>query len=357
MSPRDFPSQSSAAVKIENTAAEWFGRRDAGLTPPEEAEFQAWLNGDPRHAAAFSRLASADSVLDGLRQFRPTQGSPDPDLPLLRELPRRSVRRRRFIFPAALAAAAAIVIIAGYFTNFQSKKDAFSRIVSTEVGGLQRITLPDGSTLELNTNTAATVAFDRKHRRVSLTRGEVHVSVAKDAARPFIVTAAGVDVQAVGTAFNVHLRTGDVDVLVTEGRVRVMDTEHGASLLPQPATAAADAPVLTAGHRAVVASTAPTGEAKPIARVTRVPELEMSRLLAWQAKRLEFEPTPLRTIIAEFNRYNAHQLVIGDPAVGELSVGGSFAVGDYDMLVRLLESSFGVTAERQANQTTLLLKR
>jgi transmembrane sensor len=51
--------------------------------------------------------------------------------------------------------------------------------------------------------------------------GEAHFFVEKDPQRPFVVNAAGIDVRAVGTAFNVRIDPAAVEVLVTEGRVRV----------------------------------------------------------------------------------------------------------------------------------------
>src|SRR5260370_1274200 len=69
---------------------------------------------------------------------------------------------------------------------------------------------------------------------VRLTRGEAHLAVAKDSSRPFIVTAGGVSVRAVGTAFNVRRVEQRVEVFVTEGKVRIDSAAKGESLLPRP---------------------------------------------------------------------------------------------------------------------------
>ena len=45
--------------------------------------------------------------------------------------------------------------------------------------------------------------------------------------------------------------------------------------------------------------------------------------------------------------------MIADPNIAGLKVGGSFRVDDYDAFVRLLESSFGVAAERSSDVTVL----
>jgi transmembrane sensor len=343
---------------IDEAAADWFGRSDGGLSPAEQCELQSWLNADHRHTLAFARLAAMSRALNQLSALRPTGArQPDADLPLVSTatppLPRK--RRARWV-AVTLAAAAALSFASIVGWNSYSQRPAFTETAITEVGGLRQIILPDGSIIELNTDSAVQVAFDRSTRRVALLRGEAHFKVAKDAARPFTVSVNNVAVRAVGTAFNVRLRSGDIDVLVTEGRVQLDDTQEGRSLLPTLSTTTSTAPDLPAGHRALIRARAQVSNENPGARsavVTTVPEREISRELAWQQKRLEFGPTPLAIVVAEFNRYNRHQLVIADRELGSLSVGGSFDANGYETLVRLLESSFGISAERRGHETLL----
>jgi transmembrane sensor len=75
--------------------------------------------------------------------------------------------------------------------------------------------------------------------------------------------------------------------------------------------------------------------------------------LSWQKRRLKFAATPLGEVVAEFNRYNSHQLVIADPALAAEPFGGAFAPNGHEALVELLQQSFGVVAERRASQTIL----
>ena len=81
--------------------------------------------------------------------------------------------------------------------------------------------LDDGSVAELNRGAEIEVNYTVAERRVVLRRGEALFTVAKNPARPFVVRAGGVDVRAVGTAFNVKLAGPNLEVLVTEGTVHV----------------------------------------------------------------------------------------------------------------------------------------
>jgi transmembrane sensor len=84
-----------------------------------------------------------------------------------------------------------------------------------------------------------------------------------------------------------------------------------------------------------------------------VAPLHIDSALAWQTNRLEFADTPLSEVVAEFNRYNRHQLIIADPLLSGEVFGGTFAPSGYDSLVEVLEQSFGVVAERHAGKTIL----
>jgi transmembrane sensor len=329
---------------IEDTAAEWIGRRDGGLTPAAERELANWLDSDLEHKAVYSRLAAGSLALDRLRELRPANASAiDPDLALV-------PRKRNVVWlPLGLAAAAAIAI--GILTLNRNSPRPFSESTVTAVGVVRKVNLPDGSIMDLNADTYVKVAFAPAERRVQLQRGEAHFSVAKDSARPFVVEADGVAVRAVGTAFNVRHNSGRVEVLVTEGSVRVDDAKGGSLLPPKPGVVAL---VLAAGERVVVAAT-PARQAPDT--IVRVDPAEVARLLAWQAEKLDFDPTPLAVIVASFNRLNKHQIVIVDESISRLRVGGSFRADDLETFLRLLEANFDVVANRDRDRTFLRARK
>jgi len=318
------------------------------MTPGEQAALSHWLQADPRHARTFASLEQTWHSLERLKELGPGERERlEADLP---EMPARPRRATVLIFRTTLAAAAAVVLVYAGWWRFARATAPFAEMAVTETGGQRKLSLPDGSSVDLNTDTAVEVAYTATERRVRLRRGEAQFSVAKNLPRPFVVEVAGVNIRAVGTAFNVRLRPESVEVIVTEGKVRVADTQKGASLLT--VKTAADEPLLVAGERVLIGVTAssPVPEAPvPVSS----PEIE--RALAWQEGRLVFDGTPLSEVVAEFNRYNRHKLFIADARLNERQFGGTFAVGNQEAFVRLLESRFGVTAERTDSQTLLRL--
>lgn len=327
---------------VEAAAAVWLSLRDRGMTSGEAAEFVQWLQQDARHAEVFAELDHTWKEFDRLAAV-PAEARPDPDLLVPRVRPRR---RSSAVWTAlgAAAAAVALLLAIGLRTPRQSAE--------TMVGAFQKIDLPDGSVAQLNTDTAIETTYSASQRQVRILRGEVHFAVAKDPARPFVVTAGPVAVRAVGTAFNVRQRDAAVEVLVTEGLVRVDDVREGRSVLASPTADPLEAPpYLGAGERVIVPAT--ERSASP-ARVEKISALEVRRALAWQERRLEFESAPLSEIVGEFNRYNRRQLMIDDATLAERRFSGTFRADGYESLVRLLETDFGITVVSRGD--TLILR-
>jgi transmembrane sensor len=342
------PSRGTETDAIEAAAAVWLARRDQGMNEAETAAFIRWLQQDARHAETFAELAEAWRDFDRLQVVRPAGGTrPDPAL----LAPRSRRRHVGFWAAASLGTAAAIAFLALAWPHSPAPA-GLRQNVATAVGVLQRTVLPDGSVVQVNTDSAVEVQYTATERRVRLVRGEAHFTVAKNPDRPFIVSAGQVAVRAVGTAFNVRLRPTAVEVLVTEGKVQVNDSVQGGSLLMPKA--GGETPLLVANERAVIPTQAVTGRAA--AQVQPVAPVEIARALAWQERRLEFYDVPLREVVAEFNRYNTHQIVIADSRLLERRFTSTFRPDGYPEFVRLLEASYGVIAEHGDERTVLRLK-
>ncbi|HEY4246708.1 MAG TPA: FecR domain-containing protein [Lacunisphaera sp.] len=332
---------------IEAQAAAWLAQRDDGLTPDEEATFARWRESDPRHAAAVARLEKMWQALGQLRDFRPAaRVHPDRDLLAPPSGPRR-------FFPAAALAVAAVLMIAlvvqkGRVEN-REPLDA-TKVYSTTAAGYQRLTLADGSIVELNERSEVTVHYTAAERRIRLVRGEAHFTVAKNKARPFFVETPVVAVRAVGTAFDVRLEATQVAVLVTEGRVQLQ--RHDISplgKLPGVVAAGAEPPELGAGWRALVPN---RFDASLV--VEQLPTEQARAILSWQSPSLYFVDTPLSDVIEQFNRRNHVQLSLADPALASIPVGGRFGAENVEAFVRLLTSNGDIVVERSGPDRIIL---
>ena len=340
----------SASAVIEDAAIAWLTERDDGFSPARERAFAHWLRTDPRHAAAVARLEQTLGLLGELPEFRseintafdraaPVVAFPPAcaEQPTLARAPRRWSRAFAW---AGLAAALAL----GSFVGWRALRPPPAIHYTTTVAGYERARLDDGSTLELNAASAVRVQFTPAERRVQLESGEAHFAVAHDTARPFIVSAGPIAVRAVGTAFNVRYTAGgDIEVTVTEGKVRVGQSGPASS-------AAESAPRVSAGQRIILPHHAP-----PPA-VEQVDPAALRSTLAWQNRLADFAEAPLADVIARFNARSRIQLLIADETLADRRIGGTFALDEAEAFVRLLERDGEIIGERRG-ETEIHLRR
>jgi transmembrane sensor len=347
--------------KAEMEAADWLARLDRDdPSAADLAAFSRWKATDPCNLAAYARLAATWQALDRIQAIRPRLDEPidndyinaalhrptrvsaqDCVADSSRDSQSSASPRRPWFFLAA--AASVLVALAGlWITDTVGGPKTYR----TNIGGFQRILLEDQSTIELNTDSEVRVALAPGLRKIELVRGEASFEVAHDAARPFIVSAGNTAVRAVGTKFDVRRLESSVEVTVNEGKVAVGDSsllERNVDLL------AMNIPQLTAGQSALANGSG--------IKLKELPKREMTRKLAWQNQMLEFDGDTLADVVAQFNRYNARQLVIADSSLATLQIGGYFRPTNLDAFIAVLQSDFGIRVNSDRNQLILASAR
>jgi transmembrane sensor len=334
------PTLDGSGKAIQQKAAEWLALRQArGFTLAEHAAFAEWRGADQRHAAIFAEVEAAWSALNGLSRYpHSADVAADPDLLLVRR-PARVLTFRRL----GLAAAASLVFTSLVLWKPWDERSHPGSSIITPVDS-RIVTLADGSVVELNVGAHVVPAYTPAERHVRLVVGEAHFTVAKNPDRPFIVEANGVAVRAVGTAFDVRIAARSVEVLVTEGIVQV---RH-----PPPPVGTESAPpiVLTAGKCTVVSTEKPVP-----AVVETVSPPEIDRKLAWQSSRFIFDDLPLSEVVDRFNRSGSKTtLVLADPQLASMKFSGRVRAANVENFVEVLETTFGIAAERRSDGEILL---
>lgn len=296
-------------------AAHWAVRLDAADDAPTRAALDAWLAEDPRHRGALVRAQAAWATLvpDPLPAPWPADEPASPDR-------RRWFARAGGLGLAALAAGGAFAWLTG-----GDPDDA----LETLRGQQRRAVLADGSTILLNTDTRSRIAYSPDRRRVSLDRGEAWFEVAKDRARPFLVEAGAVRVEAVGTAFAVRRVGARADVAVTEGRVRVWSVADPARFL-----------FLDAGHRVSLSDDAGAGAA-------HVETGGVADALAWRRGEIVLDGMTLGDAAAEFNRYNDRQIAV-EASLADARIVGWFRTRDVEGFARSAAAMTGARIEQDA---------
>lgn len=324
----------------DDAAARWALRCADGLTPGEERELAAWVDADPAHAALLEEYGGAWSrftpLAESAAKFAPERSSRQ------EAVPARSWWR--LLAAPLLAAAAAVALVAWWRQPAAPAALVEMAVVAPRLPApCQLQTLPDGTSVELNRGAELMVEYSDTERRVRLVRGEASFAVMKDPARPFIVVAGAVEARAVGTAFNVQSGPGGIEILVTEGIVRV-DESGPAAALPTASL------LLKANQQLNVAA----GGTVAGATMTTLGNAQLQSRLAWQPRWLDFDDAPLAEIVAAFNRHNPVRLEIADPALAGERMTAKFRSDNVESFVRLLERFYRVETSAGANDVVRL---
>lgn len=116
-----------------------------------------------------------------------------------------------------------------------STTEAVINTLSTPAGGQYKVVLSDGTKVWLNAASALQypAVFNGASREVILT-GEAYFEVAGNAGKPFFVKVNDMQVQVLGTHFNIKAYAGDQQVMTTllEGAVRVKRGAGSVLLMP-----------------------------------------------------------------------------------------------------------------------------
>lgn len=333
--------------KCEEEAAFWMWRLDRGLAADEQDAFFDWLAVDPLNSAALAKYRQSWKRLDNLAAWLPEYSEkPNPDL----LAPSSKPKVLRYI-SFSMAAVAVLALSALVWQANNKPVPAERPVIARNTHPENRTALEDGSVVKLKDDARVTVLYALGERRVRLDRGEAFFIVAKDADRPFVVEVQGVDVSALGTAFNVRLDSDSFEVLVSEGVVKVgtskKDYDKAKTVEDE------NSPLLAASQRAIVSFTRDLD----IPEIATLTKGEIHRVLAWQHGLMTFSSKPLSEIAYELNHFNETQMTVLDEELAKTRFSGSFRSDNMEGFVRLLEAAFGAKAEWNGDSEILLSKK
>lgn len=377
-------------------AASWWVTLQADDVPePQRRDFVDWLRESPVHIAEMLRVAQVHGALErwahGLSSLREGvaevghESSADDtniinlgdrtSLPVGGALPGTgdlqpesrapALNRRRLWRTSKWMAMAAGVVGAVLFANVVLER-LRGQVIDTGRAERREVVLADESLVQVDPNTRLRVRYSRQGRDIFLEHGRAVFHVAKNHRRPFFVHSNGTVVRAVGTAFGVEHAGAATIVTVAEGKVSVSSEPGRKPLIPvqDPDAALPGAPGMAprAGNLPELRGppAAATGSAKVPGRIAGqtqvfltanqqltvdrggatepIREVDSRRELAGATGRLIFHDDPVSTVVAEFNRYNAVQLVVTDERLAARPLTGVFNAMEPDAFLAFLKS-------------------
>jgi transmembrane sensor len=321
-------SNNSALNALEAEALRWHVHLHGGeAVEADWLAFTDWLEANPAHNDAYDTIALAwdeagtlgEAFEDASEQnIESANENTNTVIAFPFHRLRNAVKARPLAFGGGFGAAIAATLLVLMAPVFMSQNGMPGGLdYATGIGEQRTVTLDDGSTVILNTNSSITVRMNKKGRNIELNKGEALFTVTHEKNRPFIVAANGLNIHDIGTRFDVRLDVDRTLVSVTQGIVELQSATPYPQQNKQPLR-------LTKGQQAI----------RNIDNTISVRQVDPMQTTSWQQGFLVFENTELTTVVAELNRYFARPIRLVGEHVQNVRFSGILQISDQDRAVR-----------------------
>jgi transmembrane sensor len=359
-------SMPEAFTQIEQDAAHWFiTMNNIDVSPEEKADFVRWLKTNTHHQSEYFRLrkiwqalpnalsvalphklletlpetltaVSADNLPDKseLTVSALTLPLEDPLTSLPNQTPEKSPGKSvksnliaKLTLQKVCSYAAAACVCLALILNEPWLPPVLPIHYATQAGESRLLTLTDGSTIKLNTQSKIIVDYSDETRLINLIKGEAYFVVAKDKPktnRPFVVKHKNYQFTALGTEFSLRA-TNAIQLVVTEHSVAVANHTDKSITVEQ------------SSGLSIVDTWQP---------LTKV---EIEQLLAWRKQQLIFTQKPLKEVLAELERYTQGQIHLSNTSMANEPVTGIFNLQQPEEVLQVIAEVLELTVYKSKN--------
>ncbi|WP_122313726.1 FecR domain-containing protein [Pseudomonas cichorii] len=307
--------QRQPSAQVVRQAIEWSMRmNNPSADSAVRRQCEQWRSEHADHECAWQRIQTLSSELHSSFQALPGSGAA---FEALEKSAQRLGRRQALKLLSGVAVLGSAAWIARDVTPWQQWQADFA----TNIGQHNSYSLPDGSRLQLNTDSAVDQDFNARHRLISLTRGEIMLACGADSAsavpRPLLVQSRHALFEGISGRFVVRQDQ-------ERTRVSVM---QGSLIIRSPATSPIS---VTAGQSYVVSGH----------QASLLPALDMEAG-AWTEGLIVTRNMRLGDFLAEVGRYRRGYLGCTDE-IADLRLSGVFRLEDTDRLLAVLPQTLPV---------------
>ncbi|MHA4808816.1 FecR family protein [Flavitalea flava] len=233
-----------------------------------------------------------------------------------------------FKYATGIAASLLVISITGYLLFFRNKTTPSSDIAASPISFIQSgneprktAMLPDGSVVTLHSNSRLTLAsgFNKTNRELILS-GEAFFDVSQDALHPFIVHTDHVNIEVLGTLFNVQAYPGDAhtETSLFKGKVAVYVKGHPDQRV-----------ILLPSQKSVIANHTEkkvpvTDTVIAVVPLAADPVSHKAKEIAWVRNRIKIVDEPLETIAARLQDWYGISIIFTDNEVKAYRYSGTF---------------------------------
>lgn len=304
---------------------------------PKPEDHQFWQELVERRPDMLEKVLTAQKLLQTSGKLR-TEGQLDPDRKdllhrqLMQRIQRDKTNGRRRIFRYGIAAAVSLLFIVGLSYLFQMAGHDNRLVYRTDYGERMQFELPDGSLVDLNAHSILQLGehWEAGDREVWL-NGEAYFTVTKKPATgaKFIVHTPELDIEVLGTQFNVNTRKKNTKVLLEEGQVRLLVKED-----------------VNTKEEMLLAPGEMANFSQQTRRIRKETVQQTQTVVSWKEGYLIYQGVSLEDVIADIEDTYGMPVRLADSAMLTKEINGALPTDNLDEFLRMVETLFDVKANK-----------
>ncbi|WP_129732361.1 FecR domain-containing protein [Parabacteroides goldsteinii] len=246
-------------------------------------------------------------------------------------------QKKTFMYWRHIAAAVAVIallsVTAWNISVMQKKNSVDPFLAEVPAGNKVQLTLPDKSSVKLNSESTLSYTYQNGKRVVKLA-GEAYFHVSKDKEHPFVVQTGDLNIEVLGTSFNVCLDNDNnsIETSLIEGSIRLYDSKYPSETF-----------ILKPNQKAIYSGN----------RKISLYNTDNVKETAWTRDHLVFESEKLSSVFHKIERWYGVNIELKCPEIANDRISGSFKNEQLPYVMEALKIQYGFNYEITGNNVVI----
>lgn len=310
-------------TKIKEEATYWLILEKEGLNNEKKEKLNLWLK-DENNKKAYNRIKFVHQMSKSL--------SKENSQILTQEIHNKISKKKLSNRIKHFSSAAAILLIfcfsafKVYEYNF---KVQFSQNLMTDKSSLSR-ELPDGSIIYVDAKTNLNIEYFNGKREVNLINGRAMFEVAKDENRPFIIKSKDINIEVIGTKFEVINKEDTTTINVENGVVKTYYSKY----------------FFDKQNQAILTKAQSLTYSNEIGAISQIKIIEPEKIALWRENKILFDKTTLKEALEEFSKYSDISVLFLSKDLENYSITGEFLSTQLDIFIKTISKIYPIKIEK-----------
>jgi transmembrane sensor len=313
-------------TKIKEEAIYWIACENEGLNELEKQEFKHWLESNPKHAKAYNRMKFVHQMAKSIS----IENAKDLSVQAHKE-----ARKIRFLEKTKYFSSAAAILLLVCFSIFKIYDNNFaiqySKTFQTDKTNLANQQLPDGSNIFIDAKTNLNVEFFKGKREITLNDGRVMFEVAKDENRVFIIKSGDINIEVVGTKFEVIHKKDTTTINVEEGIVKTYFTKY----------------FFDKQNEKLLIKDNSISYSNFQGDINNQEKINSEKIALWRENLLVLHKTSLKEALEEFAKYTDIKVSFLSEEVAEYQITGEFSSNQFEIFLKTITKIYPIKIDKK----------